>query len=556
LTTAAATSLPAARSLPPILGRLLRGSFWLALKTPLQALFAFWSIPLIIESIGQDAFGAYGFAWGFGFIQFLLEFGMSSALQRQVSDCWTRGDRDGVHRAVACGTAFYAAVAAVQAVALVAIAIFAVPHAGYAGDSARLVIRLLLLQALTAPAYGLSTVVASVLQAARRYEFFPRLEVAAVILRFAILYVGLSAGFDFFAIVAAQVLCQVALMLGPASWVMVRELGFRLHIRGAEWGEFRGLLKVSVYVFLIQLSVVLADRIDKTVLGFALPAGVAGPATAIYEVVSKPFFQIRQTGWMLSYLVLPAVASLAAAGDRAGLERVKYDGSRLLIGLLVPVALLACIDAAPFLSLWVGPAYAAQAPLLRLFLVATLPLLISVLVQMSIGLGRLELIALAALGGSLVNLPQSYYLTLRIGMPGVIWGTVLTTLFSNLLIPGLYTFRVLEVRPSTFLKRTLAAPLGGAAMLLVVSWTTRRLGLSPELPPGATRLAQVEALVADLVIGCLAYLAGYLLTASGRSDLATLVGRLRRRKADASRSDMVNGSIPVGDESPGATIPD
>jgi O-antigen/teichoic acid export membrane protein len=407
LTTAAATPSPAARALPPVLGRLLRGSFWLALKTPLQAIFAFWSIPLIIESVGQDAFGAYGFAWGFGFIQFLLEFGMSSALQRQVSDCWTRDDREGVNRAIACGTAFYAAVAAIQIVALLAIAAWAVPFAGYAGDSARLVVKLLLLQALVAPAYGFSTVIASVLQAARRYDFFPRLEVAAVILRFAILYAGLSAGFDFFGIVAAQVATQVALMLGPASWVMVRELGFRLHVRGARWGEFRGLMKVSVYVFLIQLSVVLADRIDKTVLGFALPAGVAGPATAVYEVVSKPFFQIRQTGWMLSYLVMPAVASLAAAGDRRGLERVKYDGSRLLIGLLTPVALLACIDAAPFLSLWVGPSYADAAPLLRLFLVASLPLIISVLVQTSIGLGKLDVIALAALGGSLVNLPLS-----------------------------------------------------------------------------------------------------------------------------------------------------
>src|SRR5262249_30909450 len=154
-----------------------------------------------------------------------------------------------------------------------------------------------------APCYGISTVIGSLLQAARRYEFIPRLEVVTVILRFAILYTALMAGVDFFVIVALQVACQVALMLGPASWVMVRELDFRLHIRGARWADFRGLMKVSFYVFLIQLSVVLADRVDKTVLGFALPKGVAGPATAIYDIVSKPFFQIRQTGWMLSYLV-------------------------------------------------------------------------------------------------------------------------------------------------------------------------------------------------------------------------------------------------------------
>ena len=72
--------------------------------------------------------GAYGFAWGFGFIQFVIEFGMSSALQRQVSETWTKGDRAGVDRAIACGMTFYAGVALVQVVALLAVAHLVMPR--------------------------------------------------------------------------------------------------------------------------------------------------------------------------------------------------------------------------------------------------------------------------------------------------------------------------------------------------------------------------------------------------------------------------------------------
>ena len=104
--------------MPPVLGRLLSGTFWLALRTPLQAVFVLWSIRLILEAIGPDQTGAYRFAWGFGFFQFLLEFGIGSALQRQVSETWTRGDRAGVDRAIACGMNFYAAMALVQVAAL------------------------------------------------------------------------------------------------------------------------------------------------------------------------------------------------------------------------------------------------------------------------------------------------------------------------------------------------------------------------------------------------------------------------------------------------------
>ncbi len=516
-------------SMPPVLGRLMRGTFFLALKTPMQVIFAFVSIPLVQHYIGDGLNGAYVFAWGFGFFQFLLEFGMSSALQRQVSDTWTRGDREGVRRSIACGMNFYAAMVVVQVAALLAVAYLVVPRLGRFTEAEKdLIVRLLWLQAVTSPFYGISAVVSSVLQAARRYEFIPRLELAVVALRFAVLAFGLRAGYDFFGIVAVQTALQVGLVLGPGLWVMVGELGYTPRFAGARWADYRALMHISGYMFLIQLSVVLADKIDTTILAFALSEAALGPAMTVYQNVSKPFLQIRQTGWTLAYLVMPAVASLAASRDEPGLERVKYDGPRFLVGLLLPVALLAGIYARPFLVLWVGARFGPYAPLLRLFLVATAPLLISVQVQMAIGIGRIKVVALAALAGSLVNLPISFHLTREIGVAGVIWGTVLTTLFSNLLIPGLYVFRVLAIDARTFLARTLSAPLAGGSALVVATWAFGQAVPADPVSPGGW--GKYAPLATNLAVGCLAYLAGYVATPTGRSDLG-LIGRKFLRRA-------------------------
>ncbi|MBX6313815.1 MAG: polysaccharide biosynthesis C-terminal domain-containing protein [Isosphaeraceae bacterium] len=540
------------RSLPPVLSRLMRGTFWLALRTPLQVVFAFWSIPLMIHAIG-DLYGAYGFAWGFGFLQMLMEFGMSSALQRQVSDSWTRGDRAGVDRAIACGMHFYAAMAVIQAAALLAIAYFGVP-ASFGPQGISLIVKLLWLQAVTAPVYGISAIINSVLQAARRYEIVPRLEMLVVVLRFAILWGGLRLGVDFFLIVVAQTALAIGLTLGPALWVMARELDYLPRFRRARLADFAPLLHISVYMAMIQLSVVLADRIDTTVLGYAL-TGDPKPGIVVYQAVSKPFFMIRQTSWTLAYLVMPAVASLAAARDERGLERVKYDGPRFLIGLLLPLTLLAWLYAGPFLTLWIGPEMGAHAPLMRLFLVAALPLALSVQVQMAIGLGKIEVIAIAALAGALVNLPLSYLLTRQIGVAGVIWGTVLTTLLSNLLVPGVYLFRVLGIRVRTFLARTLSAPLSGAATLLAATWALRSaFSADPRIAevvarslPLLVRLSGGHQVIADLLVeasravpllahlglGCLAFLAGYLAMPTGRADLSALARKICPRRAAA-----------------------
>src|SRR5262249_60054890 len=121
------------RSFPPVLGRLLTGTFWLALRVPLQIVFSLCATRLVLETIGDEQWGAYRFAWGFGFFQFLFEFGISSALQRQISDAWTRGDRAGVDRAIACGMNFYTAMAVVQMAALWGMAYWALPHTAYQG---------------------------------------------------------------------------------------------------------------------------------------------------------------------------------------------------------------------------------------------------------------------------------------------------------------------------------------------------------------------------------------------------------------------------------------
>ena len=538
-----ATAPTDARPMPPVLGRLMSGTFWTALRTPLQAVLAFFSIPLIIGTIGPKASSAYAFAWGFGFFQFLFEFGMSSSLQRQASETWTRGDRAGVDRVIACGMNFYAAMAVVQALALLGVAYLAVPYSVYDLQGRQLIVKLLWLQVFTTPCFGLSMVASSVLQAARRYDFLPRFELAIIVLRFVVLVVGLASGVDFFLVVVAQTVVQIALSLGPSLWVMVRELGHVPHFHGARREDYAALLHISFYMFLIQLSVVLADKVDTTILGFALDDEAAN---AVYMFVSKPFVQIRQTGWTLAYLVMPAVASLVAARDLRGLDRVKYDGPRLHIGVLMPISLLAWVYAVPFLRLWVGDRldYDADelAPLLRLFLVATLPLALAVPAQMAIGMNRIKVIALAALVGSLVNLPISYYLTRRLGadgvipgVSGVIWGTVLTTLFSNLLVPGVYVFRVLEVRLRTFLSRTLSAPLAGAAALVATTWALGKV--LPSDPLGATPSARSILLLVHLAIGSLAYVAGYLAVPTGRGDLAALVGWLRRRLASAPRAE-------------------
>ena len=511
---------------PTFLSRVLHGTFWLALKTPVSVVIALWSLPLTQRYIGDDAYGDYSFAWSFGFLQFVLEFGMGSALQRQMVAAYARGDRDGVNRTIACGLIFYAVVGVIQILALLAIAHGGLLPEKFEGN--RLVIGLLWIQILSTPFFGLSMVTGSVLQAASRYDFIPRLESFIIVGRFALLWLGYWTRADFLLVVIAQIGLQIGLSLGPALWVMIKELGYWPHFYGATRADFASMMHVSVYMALMQWSVVLADKVDATVLGYALTAENTKFLITAYQNISKPFLHIRQTSWTLAYLVMPAVVNLAVGGDQRSLDRIKYDGSRLLTAILTPITLLAGLYARTFLTLWVGEEFAPFAWMLQLFLVATLPLVLSVVVQMVIGMGDVKLVSISVFVGSLVNLPLSYYLTRKLGVSGVIWGTVLTTLVSNLLIPGVYVFKVLEINPRTFLIRTLSGPIVGA-VALIVACAGCRLIVPPDPAASAHGLARVLPFLVNLSVGTGAYLLAYALTPSGRPDLAAIAGKLLRR---------------------------
>ena len=341
----------------------------------------------------------------------------------------------------------------------------------------------------------------------------------------------------------AQTVVQIALSLGPSLWVMVRELGHVPHFHGARRADYAALLHISFYMFLIQLSVVLADKIDTTILGFALADEAAN---AVYMFVSKPFVQIRQTGWTLAYLVMPAVASLAAARDLRGLERVKYDGPRLHIGVLMPIALLAWVYAGPFLSLWVGDRLGYDAARARPAL-AALPG-----GHPPAGARR------AGADGHRHEQDQGH----RAGGPGRLAGQPADQLFPDAPAGGLRGHpgglrghlgdgaddplleppRARRLRlprpggPAADLPgEDPERPLAGAAALVASTWVLR-MALPPD-PPGTTPSARSILLLGHLAFGSLAYVAGYLAVPTGRGDLAALVGWLRRRLASAPRAE-------------------
>ena len=213
--TPATSAMSGTRTLPPVLGRLLSGTFWLALRVPLQVVFSLWTTRLVLEAIGPDAERGLPVRLGIRVFPVPLrvrrQLGVAAADLRRLDARRPRGGRSGdrLRDELLRGDGAPAGRGAAGRGLLGAAA-----HARFEVSSYPLVVKLLWLQAVTAPCFGISVVVSSVLQAARRYDFVPRFELAITVLRFVVLVLGVKSGFDFFWVVAAQTAVQVGLGSG------------------------------------------------------------------------------------------------------------------------------------------------------------------------------------------------------------------------------------------------------------------------------------------------------------------------------------------------------
>ena len=195
----------------------------------------------------------------------------------------------------------------------------------------------------------------------------------------------------------------------------------------------------------------------------------------------------------------------------------------------MPVGLLAWIYAGPFLSLWIGNRLGYDAAtwrtLMRLFLLAAIPLVLSVFVQMSIGLNKIKVIALSALAGSAVNLPISCYLTARLGVSGRDLGNgAHDPVLEPCSCRESTSFECSRSTSAILLTRTLSAPFAGGIALVVgdLGYANVDAGVLPRnVASGRDRCRSSL----HLTVGTLAYIGGYLLTPVGRADAAELEGK-------------------------------
>jgi O-antigen/teichoic acid export membrane protein len=182
------------------------------------------------------------------------------------------------------------------------------------------------------------------------------------------------------------------------------------------------LLGLGLLFFVFQLAQVVGFQSDNMVLAHILGAS----KVPVYAVTSRMFYVV---GMLMGFVIAPlwpAYGEAFARGDIAWLKRTLSRSIVLMLAICIPANIGLVLAGKWLLRLWVGPQIApSYTLLLGIGLSQTLMAMVSPLSAFLNGLNVLGKQAIFASLMAVTNISTSIYLTRRIGVPGVIYGSVI-----------------------------------------------------------------------------------------------------------------------------------
>ncbi len=456
------------------------------------AVLALGMTPFLLGRLGPEQYGIWTLALTLTYMNgyvAIADLGIQQSMVRLVAEASARRDIETVNRLVSTGFFGLLAVGALGCLALVG-AVGALAEWLVDSDVRPVAQQAFSIVALQLLVDLVTAVSRSVLEGVQRFAALRVVEVGTRA-SWAILAVPIVlAGGDVVAIAWLSV--AVAVLMCAVSIVLARRAIPGLHVssRLVNWGAARRLVSESCSFFVLRLLSVVYSQMDRIIVGVLYGTVVV----ARYDVVYKLHAVAAMVLALAPSALMPAAAHLGARDDARRLRLLYLRGTRLTVVATCSVTLAAIVHAEPLLRVWVGEQYTGLAGAARLFLLY--PLFVSahaIGLTMVVGLGRHRVTTSLAAASVVLNLVVSIVLSPRIGMNGVIWGTLVG--YALLWVPYLVVItRTLGVAMAQVAREALAPAVPGAAAQLAVG-----LALLPRVRDAPTVVVLAATALSALV---------------------------------------------------------
>lgn len=490
-------------------------------NTAVSFIIGYAMTPFIVHRLGVEDYGIWVFLGIFSISGYfsLLDFGLQGSAIKFVAEYAATGNRRLLQATVSSTLQFFVIVGVISAAVLILVnatvftSLFHLP-------AERLALIRLLVNLIAASFLFQFPMLAfaAILEGLQRYDYLRGVSIATAVLGnlVLILFLRFSGGLP----LVVGVSLGISLALALAYAVLVKRLlpDIRISLRAAG-SEIRGqLFRLSSKLFASKVVGLVFNNTDKILIGIFLTVS----DQTQYDIVNKIHIILLMLLSMINQAVLPATSAFAAAGDYRALRLLLLRSTKYTAALIVPALLFFLIFPREFLSVWVGHQFAYLGPLVVLYCSHfALTMLVGVSSTMLVGVNKVEKALYVSAWAAVLNLAISILTVQRLGLYGLIAGTVIAYAISSVMYIVI-TNRVFGIPNREFL-RAVVLPIAPLALGLgTMLWLTKPIfAFTHVIPWLAVGLALYAAFLVPF--------AAFALQPDERRVLKESAGRMLRR---------------------------
>lgn len=395
------------------------GRFW-------QSLVGLFLTPYVVSRLGTERFGIWALVWVIVGYTGFIEFGVTNALIKYLSEFHARKEWDRINQLVNTGLAFYTLIAAATVAAgllcyKVITHLLNIPP--YLYEEASFAIKMGIV--IFGVRY-LLYVPGAIQTALQRRDISCTLNVVTTTINAVATVVLLKSGAGIKGLIflSGTMLLVSCLAEFVIVFVILPNLRFSLWFINREM--FGKLISFGLKLHINTISFIIFTQTDKLLIAYFLNIKYV----AFYALATSLVSIMLQVPEIVTGALMPAFSELDAKKDTFILYKLLLRSTKYLFFLGIPLAVFLFYKAFELIFAWVGPGYREAAVILQILLLGYFfNMSVYSAVSLAQGIGRPDWQMWSGVILMCLNLPLCIVLFHLTGYTGIAWGTSLSVIF-------------------------------------------------------------------------------------------------------------------------------
>lgn len=415
-------------------------------------IIAFIMSPFLVNTLGDTKYGIWTIAVSFTGYMSLLDFGISSAVNKYVAQYEGLNDQQKINSIISTAMIlfFFMGMAIILLSPFMADLVVSLINID---DSLSSVVHLLIIiVAFDIGIFVVAGLYRGVFGGYQQYAVINYIKIASAVYKAVVFYLFLSNGFELLSMGLISITANLLSII--VFYIMLRRMHPAVRFEIKLFGKSSGskIIHYSKYTFLAMFANQIIFYSDAFVIGYFMSAA----AVTYYSIPWSLSEYTKKVSLAISQAYAPAISEKEAMGDLDHIKELYMNGVKymIIISNLLSVGFLVLGGA--FVAIWMGPKYRELCELVLIILFVNQYILGPQLISYAVlkGLAKQKKYSYMSVAVSIINLVLSIILVQKWGIVGVAIGAALPQIiFHGLYVPWI-TLKTLDLSAWEYFKKT------------------------------------------------------------------------------------------------------